>query len=190
VSLPYSVASAVALGSAEASRDLVLSGAHAFQGISTAAGVGAHELFSSVNDFSTVQHIYWGVPGAFLVSQTVGAHKDMATKSVITRVAIDVLGANWTGMPSTPAKLILHTALGAAAFFTVSDPSANVSDLNQRHTISTSVSIDIDPTDDFMLEAQGPSGGSGSSRQFLVYCARIRFAPKVTWGGSTILGGV
>ncbi len=148
-------------------------------------GVETDRLYREVDDQSIVHHAYMPVPLS-LVKQAAGFN--VPAQTALTYWALEVGGANWTGMPSGGSvAAVLHSSDGASPFpLSIVDPAASPSDMNSIRRLESDYGADPVPLTEslsYMLELQSPRNGTGSSRYVRFYRVIIRTAPIVVVNG-------
>lgn len=147
--------------------------------------VDSHELRFQTNDFTLAHHAYLPIPIPAIIPPLFGLPSTLSPQLAISQMYLDVAGNGFTGMPSTPCKLLLH-GVSAGTIVTVSDPSANVTALNARHPISTSFAnpLLVDLQENYMIEVQSPVSGSGAGRFWSIYRVVFQITPSAFFNGS------
>jgi len=129
-----------------------------------------HESKFVVTDQSLAHKAYCGVS---LASIMIPGYE--TRKTAIVGAYLDVQGASWATMPSAAATFKLHVAGGTV--ISISDASANVTELNARHQIAYSGSyIDVSTDDRMMIEVSSPTIGTGSGRTYTIYRCVLQLA--------------
>lgn len=148
--------------------------------------VDTHELRFQTNDFTLAHHAYLPIPVLAIVPPSFGLASQLSPQFAISQMYLEVAGSGFTGMPSTPCKLLLH-GVSAGTIVTVSDPSANVTALNARHPISTNFGgtpLLVDYQENYMIEVQSPVSGSGAGRFWSIYRVVFQLTPSAFFNGS------